>query len=174
MIFSIRPVTGPPFRPTGIRSGEKLREQSFTGLPHRLAASAGSLRAGKPVFLPIIVFNRVILCLFSPFVKGLNPPFSFFKKKTGRSRSKRKSVVVPPRSGGVQIGVTSAAVPLIRLWLWHSIGSSSGCESFSFRATRALPGWCRGWYAGGPVSRPTSKWKPSSTWGCGSKGVIRV
>ena len=40
-----------------IRSGGRLREQSSTGLPHRLAASAGSLEAGGPVFLPIQVFE---------------------------------------------------------------------------------------------------------------------
>ncbi len=44
-----------PFRPTA-HSGGKLREQSSTGLPHRLAASAGSLEAGGPVFLPFKVF----------------------------------------------------------------------------------------------------------------------
>ena len=54
-------VTDPPFRPTGNRSGGKLREQSSTELPHRLAASAGSLEAGISVFLPFKVVNASIL-----------------------------------------------------------------------------------------------------------------
>lgn len=64
-----RPVTGPAVPPYYVRSGGRLREQSSAKVPHRLAAAAGSLKAGHFAFLPINVVNGFILCGFSHFVK---------------------------------------------------------------------------------------------------------
>lgn len=64
-----RPVTGPAVPPYYVRSGGRLREQSSAKVPHRLAAAAGSLKAGHFAFLPINVVNGSILCGFARFVK---------------------------------------------------------------------------------------------------------
>lgn len=76
-----RPVTGPAVPPY-CGSGGRLREQLSTGLPHRLAASAGSLEAGVPVFLPIQVFLDRLPALFYgefPVLSRGGGKSSFFK-----------------------------------------------------------------------------------------------
>ena len=82
-----RPVTGPAVPPYYVRSGGRLREQSSAKVPHRLAAAAGSLKAGHFAFLPINVVNGFILCGFSHFVKEKSA-------QTSQRKSQAKNAVL--------------------------------------------------------------------------------
>ncbi len=87
---SVQPVTGPAVPPYS-RSGGKLREQSFTGFPRRLAAAAGSLKAGRPVFFPIKVVNAFILRTPNRFVKGNLPAGPGFPASEAVLPAKRRT-----------------------------------------------------------------------------------
>jgi hypothetical protein len=80
-----------PSRPTD-GSGRRLREQSCAEFPHRLTAPAGSLKAGTSVFLPIKVFNRVILCGFVGIVKEKTENFLTLSKLpvSGKAAAQQK------------------------------------------------------------------------------------
>ena len=66
-----RPVTGPAVPPYST-SGGRLRDQSSTGLPRRLAPHAGSLKAAQPVFLPFTVFIQRYFTGVSPVCQEQN------------------------------------------------------------------------------------------------------